>query len=282
MNNYYNIKQIDKELERYLGKKPELAKVIKLYQKIFTIQESVRQKAKPTLEVSLEESFKKLISGRYIVEGTAPVIDAELFSKTAKIMGEAFSEVSGDTFPVDRLLSLPEFKPEAISGLATKIINNDDIAFLKQFSLKSSYNQETVFLFIFSLLVPFFQKEAMKYQKVIEEAQWLKGHCPFCGNQPQYSRFHKEDGRRLLFCPLCRSQWRFLRMVCPFCNNSDHSKLRQFDIEKDAAHRADVCDNCQRYIKTTNERASGKESIPQVENVVTIALDYLAEKEGFK
>ena len=58
--------------------------------------------------------------------------------------------------------------------------------------------------------------------------------------------------------------------------------MRHFHIEEDSAHRADVCDKCHRYLKTTNERASDKEVIPQVENVTTIALDYLADKEGFK
>jgi len=281
VNNYYSIKNIDKELLRYLGKKPELSKVIKLYKKIFSIQESARQKAKPTLEVSLDEAFKKLKSGKYILEGMAPTIDAELFLETAKAMGEAFSEVSGEPFPVDQLLALPEFQPEAVDKLAARIIV-DDIAFLKQFAKRSSYNEETISLFIFSLLVPFFQKEAGKYQEVFEKAQWHKGHCPFCSSQPQYNRFYKEDGRRLLFCPLCRSQWRFPRMVCPFCYNSDHTSLRHFHIEENSIHRADVCDKCHRYLKTTNERALSEEVIPQVENVVTIALDYLADKEGFK
>ena len=105
MKSYYSVKKIDKELDRYLGKKPELAKVIKLYKKIFTIQESARQKAKPTLGVSLDEAFKKLKSGRYILEGMAPVVDAELFLETAKAMGEAFSEVSGE--PPFRTTSWP-------------------------------------------------------------------------------------------------------------------------------------------------------------------------------
>ncbi len=281
MKNYYSIKQIDKELLRYLDKKPELAKVIELYRKIFSIQESARQKAKPALEVSLDEAFKNLKSGRYILEGMAPVVDAELFLETAKAIGEAFSEVSGEPFPVDRLLALPEFQPESIDKLVDKAVK-DDIAFIKRLAKESSYNEETMSLFIFSLLAPFFQKEAEKYQEVFEKAAWHQGHCPFCGSQPQYSRFHEEDGRRLLFCPLCRSQWRFSRMVCPFCHNSDHTGLRHFCIEENSTHRADVCDKCHRYLKATNERASGKEAIPQVENIVTIALDYLADKEGFK
>jgi len=281
VKNFTSIKKIDKELERYLGKKPELEKVIKLYKEIFNIQESARQKAKPALEVSLDEAFKKLKSGKYILEGMAPVIDAELFIETAKAMGKAFAGVSGEPFPVEQLLSLPEFQPEAVDKLATKVIV-DDIAFLKKFAEESSYNVETISLFIFSLLVPFFQKEAEKYQEVFEKAKWQKGHCPFCSSQPQYSRFDKEDGRRLLFCPLCRSQWRFPRMVCPFCYNSEHTSLKHFYIEEDSAHRADVCDKCKRYLKTTNERAADKEVVPQVENMVTIALDYLADKEGFK
>ncbi len=94
-------------------------------------------------------------------------------------------------------------------------------------------------------------------------------------------RLLKEDGRRILYCPLCRSEWRFPRLGCPFCGNSDHAKLRHCQLGDDLSHRLDVCDSCKRYIKTTNERSLGREVIPQVEDVVTLSLDYLADMEGY-
>ena len=109
----------------------------------------------------------------------------------------------------------------------------------------------------------------------------IQGSCPYCGSQPRYARFHSDDGRRLLYCPLCRSQWRFPRLCCPYCGNDDQEKLRHFYVDKDEAHRVDICDVCRRYLKTTDERQLGREVIPQVEDVATMALDYLAEREGY-
>jgi len=207
-------------------------------------------------------------------------MDAKLFSEAARGLAEVFSKVSEQPFPIEKLLALPQLKPQAMADFALAILSNK-VDFLKQFAQTTDYNQETIFFFLHSLVVPFFQIEAENYEGIISEVGWQKGICPFCGSLPRYARFDKEDGRRILFCPLCHSQWRFPRLLCPFCLNSAQPKLSYIYMGKDRAHRADVCNNCKQYIKTTDERALGRKVIPQVEEVITIPLDYLAVKEGY-
>ena len=281
MDNQYSFERISEEIGRYRKANPELSKWLDLYQEVFHIQESTKLKARSAPGISFDEVRHKLGSGHFILKGKAPHIDAKLFRDTASALAEAFSKVSGRRFPVKEILSLPQMQPEALTDFALSILNNR-VDNLKQFVQSTDYNQETVFFFLHSLVVPFFQADAEDYQDIIKESGWIKGICPFCGSLPRYARFYKEDGRRLLFCPLCRSQWRFPRLSCPFCDSSDHKKLRHFYIGEDRAHRADVCDQCKRYIKTTDERSLGREVIPQVEEVSTIPLDYLAVKEGYR
>ena len=91
----------------------------------------------------------------------------------------------------------------------------------------------------------------------------------------------KSEGARFLVCSACGNEWRFNRLKCPFCENANHEKLRYFYTEKEGkAYRVDVCENCKRYIKTidTNEV---DEVIPSLEDIGTLHLDILAQKEGY-
>ncbi len=208
MNNQSDLQGITEGLEGYRGSNPELTRLIDLYQEVFRIQEQTRLKARSAPGLGFDEAHRRLSSGNFILEGRAPSIGARLFKETALALGEVFSKASGCRFPAREILALHQLRPKATSNLASDILSNR-VDYLKQFAKGTDFNEETVFLFLHSLVVPFFQAEAENYKDIIKESGWLKGICPFCGSPPRYARFLKEDGRRILFCPLCRSQWRF-------------------------------------------------------------------------
>ena len=91
-----------------------------------------------------------------------------------------------------------------------------------------------------------------------------------------------ETAKRFLQCHLCRTEWAFKRLECPFCGNSDQEKLRFFCDEQDLTYRVEVCDLCKRYLKTIDIRETGKPASLLVENVATIHLDVVAHREGFE
>jgi len=77
--------------------------------------------------------------------------------------------------------------------------------------------------------------------------------------------------------------------MCPFCGNEDHNTLRFFLVEEGSASvkdsfRVDVCDKCKRYVKTLDERKQGnsEKSDLYMENLNTVYLDILAQKDGYK
>jgi FdhE protein len=275
------IKAITEELKKHRGANPELEKLIDLYEEIFKIQESSRLKAGSAPVISPGEALAKLLNGQYVIEKKALQIDPKLYRETALALGEVFNRVSGRPFPVEELLSLPRLKPEAASKFAADILANK-VDYVKEFAKNGSFNEETIFFFLLSLIVPFFQAQADNYAEVNKEASWTKCSCPFCGSPPRHARLEGKDSQRYLYCPLCRSQWRFPRMKCPFCNNAQHDKLRYFFAGEDKSHRVDVCDVCKRYIKTTIEKAAGRETLPQVEEAVCLHLDFMAAKEGYQ
>ncbi|MFH1025819.1 MAG: formate dehydrogenase accessory protein FdhE, partial [Nitrospirota bacterium] len=114
-----------------------------------------------------------------------------------------------------------------------------------------------------------------------DQESWWRGYCPICGSEPSIAEF-KEEGARFLVCSSCNFEWRFNRLKCPFCENDNHEKLRYFYTEKEGkAYRIDVCEKCKRYIKTIDVAALDVDFIPLLEDIGTLHLDIVAQKEGY-
>ncbi|MBM4147255.1 MAG: formate dehydrogenase accessory protein FdhE [Nitrospira sp.] len=117
----------------------------------------------------------------------------------------------------------------------------------------------------------------------VDQESWWKGYCPVCGSQPERGELRIDVGERFLECSSCSFKWRFKRVVCPFCGNDDSKKLRFFNTEADGkAYRVDVCEECKKYIKTIDLRELNVEVVPLVDDIGTLHLDIIAEKEGYK
>jgi len=139
-----------------------------------------------------------------------------------------------------------------------------------------------IFIFlIWQTFIPFLEIWAEKLKENIDDSSWLKGFCPICGGEPLMARLDKETGRRYLQCHLCRSEWLFKRIECPFCGNTEQETLRFFYAEDDELHRVEVCDLCKVYLKTVDTRKTDQTKVLFVEDVVTIHLDIIAKREGF-
>ncbi|HIC89599.1 MAG TPA: formate dehydrogenase accessory protein FdhE [Anaerolineae bacterium] len=58
--------------------------------------------------------------------------------------------------------------------------------------------------------------------------------------------------------------------------------LRYFTVDGDEAHRVECCGQCQRYIKTVDERVTGHPANLLIEDVITAHLDVLAAEQGYR
>lgn len=130
-------------------------------------------------------------------------------------------------------------------------------------------------------LSPFLAAYAEGLRGCLDPASWTAGCCPVCGAEPRMARLEDETGKRFLQCGLCRTEWPFARIACPFCGTEDQAELRFFSEEGDEAHRVEVCDSCKRYLKTVDARKAGGEVSLPVEDLVTVHLDLVAQREGF-
>jgi FdhE protein len=109
---------------------------------------------------------------------------------------------------------------------------------------------------------------------------WEKGYCPICGNFPGLAVLD-HDGRRLLYCSFCWTTWPAKRIFCPFCEKTGGKNLHTFISEQEKDLRVDVCDDCQKYLKTVDTRATERIIYPPMEQIASLHLDINARQKGY-
>lgn len=113
-------------------------------------------------------------------------------------------------------------------------------------------------------------------------------HCPFCGGAPwiawRRSEAAVEGGaegaQRRLACGLCGGDWPVNRILCPGCGEADPPKLPVFQSETYTSVRIEACETCRRYVKSIDLTLDAR-PIPEVDDLVSLALDLWAAEQGF-
>jgi formate dehydrogenase maturation protein FdhE len=113
----------------------------------------------------------------------------------------------------------------------------------------------------------------------LDLSQWLHGHCPICGGQPNFALLDKERGARQLMCSRCNCLWNYSRLGCPFCKSTDR---QMYYLSQDGVYRLYICPVCRRYLKTTDMRELYREICPAVERLLTAGMDLTARQEGYE
>jgi FdhE protein len=119
----------------------------------------------------------------------------------------------------------------------------------------------------------------------------VPGVCPVCGTLPVTSIVRAQNpyqGYRYLHCALCASEWHMVRVQCSHCGaDSKHVAYHTLqavdasdDVVKDAAVRAEACDECHSYRKILYQEKDMSVD-PVADDIATLALDVLLTEKGF-
>jgi formate dehydrogenase maturation protein FdhE len=115
-----------------------------------------------------------------------------------------------------------------------------------------------------------------------EPTDWTQNFCFMCGGPPQVAVLRDLPdalGRRSLMCSMCATEWRFQRLTCPHCGETEADKLPVHTAESIAHVRVDACTTCSRYIKTVDLRKRG-DAVPLVDELAAVELDIWAQEQG--
>jgi len=109
---------------------------------------------------------------------------------------------------------------------------------------------------------------------------WNQGYCPVCGSFPHLALIG-EKSQRWLHCPNCSHQWVFSRLACPWCDHEDPQHTHSFFIEGEQQASAFTCDQCQKYLITSNQSAHLSPSHAGLVALSLVHLDLILQEKGF-
>jgi len=210
-------------------------------------------------------------------------IETELYKKVFQDLLAFISKLRPETAPVMNHLAENANKLDFLA-IIDKFIA-DDSAFFAKIAEELDFPED---LFIFVLdhsLRPFLRIYASPYQEALandEFRSWdFPAICPICGAKSHFSRLRTNDGRRFMFCDRCFSEWEARYLQCVYCGNNEPGSIKYISIENDDAYQVYTCEKCKGYLKTYDERQSGKPTDLYIANVETIYLDMLAQEKGY-
>ena len=128
-------------------------------------------------------------------------------------------------------------------------------------------------------LRPFLARSTEVLMQRIDLSQWTYGHCPFCAWEPDFAVITPSADRRLI-CGRCVGQWPFGSLTCPFCGNTDRTRITSF-ATRDGQYRVYACDVCRRYLKAYDARHASRPVMVAVDSIATLPLDAAAMQRGY-
>jgi len=127
---------------------------------------------------------------------------------------------------------------------------------------------------------PWLSRCAEVLQQRPELALWTHPHCALCGGEPDLAVITPSAERHLV-CGRCTLRWKFAPLTCPYCQNSDRSRITSF-ATPDGQYRVYACDQCQRYLKAFDGRRARRPVMPLVDAIATLPLDAYAMQRGYR
>ncbi len=280
------IQKIEESLNQLRGKEYISESTIDFFQDILKAQCAAKNKFKEnSISISLADSeiSEKLRQGIPLIcwEDIPPneTLLADLFLQLCNILK---NHQDSETEEIQKIIDSQTDGNLNIGDLIRKL-SQQDSDYFHTVCNELGLNKEVVVFLTLSAAKPFFEAIAPGLRDRVADDKWLKNYCPMCGSSAQLSTLDKKSGQRYLYCTLCSSHWRYMRLKCSFCGD-EQAGGQKFLAEEQGPYRIDLCEKCKRYIKTLDERklVDSKEIIPSIEDLATMYLDMLAEKEGYE
>ena len=260
--------------------KPVYAEILRFYGKIFALYSTASPHLylklpiveNPIMDIREKEGFPLISREEFLIDIPSSTALFESICTASKHANEKMRtniQILEEAFSVNAL------------RLEDLLKHHTDDTYLDLVLRDFAIDKAVLKFLIHMSIYPSLHTHAEMLKDQINLKQWLRGYCPICSSLPLMSQFNTE-GQRSYICSFCGFEWPGERLKCPFCENSDHTKLHYFYAEGDEAYRVDICDACNQYIKTVDSRKLDYEPDLGLEDIVTIHLDILASEKGFK
>ena len=163
----------------------------------------------------------------------------------------------------------------------TKLTDSELRTIAEDFILKKNIPQSLTRLILLNSIKPYIRIMAQGLKDLEELSLWNESNCPICGWDPLLAKI-EENGQRILHCSLCDHEWQYKALKCIHCGNENHEGLQLITIPGVEGRELQVCNECQGYVKQIKTKEVIVEKNLNLEDVKSLYLDLIAEKEGYK
>jgi FdhE protein len=274
---------ISRAVEEVKRIKPDYGLLLDLYKKIFIEQENSKNFIhmadypipEEVLSVKLKEKFPLVDISQFIIDKESA---GKLFSKICEILKDADNGISES---IKRIFDMVDSKTLELENIFSVFLREDD-SFFKTLENDFNIDRKILSFVIYNCIKPslaIFSEMISNY--LDKEIEWDRGYCPVCGSMAELSVF-EDNGKRSLLCGFCGHKWPTKRVHCSYCENSDHETLHYFEIEDEEEYRVDVCDRCNKYIKTVDIKKTSRPVYLPLESISTPYIDIKLKEMGYK
>jgi formate dehydrogenase maturation protein FdhE len=260
---------------------PEYLKTLSVLQDILDFQARLAERIQPSLHLDRDTARNKWRAETPLFASENLTFSPVLFAEACQELHDLLPAGSRSQITCDRLLASSFLDEDNLQSFLDDL-RNDREATIQRLTGAVATDERTLHATLRVVLSPFYAREAAPYQDWLDPTLWRRGFCPICGSTPGMARLaYDEGGRRYLACSLCRSEWAFDRLRCPFCEQPGPPRTRYFTLGDDEVHRVECCDHCRSYLKTVDERILGRRANLLVEDMITAHLDDAAREQGY-
>jgi len=252
--------------------------VIDFYKDLTAVQDS--QKPLTDVDLSFVDLKKEFAEGNYAFRKGVLSFNVKDFRKTINDVIEVL--VKHRTELKEDLEKQSEYfnkrTDNELKTLAEQFILEKDISqSLKEQALVT----ELSIIILLNSIKPYIRMMAEGLKDLEELNSWTESNCPICGWDPLLAKI-EENGKRVLHCSLCDHDWQYKALKCVHCGTENHDKLQLITIPGVEGREIQVCTECQGYIKQVKTKEVITENNLATEDVKSLYLDLIAEKEGYK
>jgi hypothetical protein len=273
------------ELQAIRGQHPELAGAVDMHLELLELQRRIQGRVPlPQLDLSAETLQRHQAQGRPLLRFEDIPLDLTdlrlMVRQTADVLRRfgALEQADFDNAQslgrdmqllavVGRWYKTAAGRQLAVAGLSP-VPNENDLG-----------DHTTLGQVIALAMRPFLSRCAEVLQQRPELSNWTHSHCALCGGEPDLAVITPSAERHLI-CGRCALRWKFESLTCPYCRNSDRSRITSF-ATTDGKYRVYACDVCRRYLKAYDGRRATRPVMPIVDSVATLPLDAAAMQRGY-
>jgi len=287
-----SVRQLEAAIRRAKEYKPPLAGVLEAFSGLLTARRAVKHSLLQEAMVAPKPDMERLAAG---VPALADIEVGKWFSQVDQGFLSMLSTLEASFSTMERELSalrqVVEERPELPAAWLAAIIAGDEGLF-KGIADELAIDPQAARFIVEQGTKPFFEAAGSLMAPHVDAMRWDRGYCPVCGAFPDatYLKKGKEEyeylvahgGQRWLHCSLCAHEWRFRRMVCPYCENEDADSLEYYQADAMEHERIYVCHKCRRYVTCLDVSQLVDAPPGELLPFELLHMDVIAQQKGYE